>query len=256
MSSISIDYAVAERFSRMAVAPLDGIAWNDVGSFDAIADMMKDECGNVFSGDVRTTDCEDTMILGDKRLIVGLHLQDLLVVDTPDVLLIGKKGTSQEIKEVVSGLKKEKRKEAVENVTMYRPWGQYTLLSEGDGYKVKKITVNPGQKLSLQMHYHRSEHWTVINGTGKLTLGDREMIFRENESTYIPIGVKHRLENPGQLPLSVIEVQNGKYLGEDDIVRFDDVYGRVPEGETPCTVQASVPDADQGHGGAVGHEDV
>ena len=254
-SSISIDYAVAERFPRMAVAPLEGISWNDVGSFDAIADMMKDEEGNVFSGDVRATDCEETMILGGKRLIVGMHLSDLLVVDTPDVLLIGKKGTSQEIKEVVASLKKEKRREAVENLTMYRPWGQYTLLSEGDGYKVKKITVNPGQKLSLQMHYHRSEHWTVIHGTGKLTLGDREMIFRENESTYIPIGVKHRLENPGRLPLSVIEVQNGKYLGEDDIVRFDDVYGRIPAGETTGAVQASVPDAGQGLGGAVGHGD-
>ena len=254
MDSISIDYAVAERFPCMAVAPMAGIAWNDVGSFDSIADMMKDDVGNVFAGDVRQIGCEDTMILGDKRLIVGMHLSDLLVVDTPDVLLIGKKGTSQEIKEVVASLKKEKRREAVENLTMYRPWGQYTLLSEGDGYKVKKITVNPGQKLSLQMHYHRSEHWTVIHGTGKLTLGDREMIFRENESTYIPIGVKHRLENPGRLPLSVIEVQNGKYLGEDDIVRFDDAYGRIPKGEKTNAVQASVPDVEQGNGGAIGHE--
>lgn len=228
LSSISVDYAVAERSHRMAVAPLSGIAWNDVGSFDAIADMLRDEAGNAFSGDVRETDCKNTMILGDKRLIVGLHLEDLLVVDTPDVLLVAKKGASQEIRGIVAGLKKDGRREAAENVTMYRPWGQYTLLSEGAGYKVKKITVNPGQKLSLQLHYHRSEHWTVIRGTGKLTLDDREVIFRENESTYIPIGVKHRLENPGRLPLSIIEVQNGKYLGEDDIVRFDDIYGRVP----------------------------
>lgn len=235
LESISIDYAVAERSNKIAVAPLDGVTWNDVGSFDAIAEMMKDENGNAIAGDVRIEDCKDTMILGDERLVVGMHLKDLLVVDTPDVLLIARKGASQEIKEVVAGLKKEKRKEAVENVTMFRPWGQYTLLSEGDGYKVKKITVNPGQKLSLQLHYHRSEHWTVIHGTGTLTLGDKETIFRENESTYIPIGVKHRLENPGQIPLSIIEVQDGKYLGEDDIVRFEDAYGRANQGESKRT---------------------
>lgn len=225
--SISIDYAVAERSKKMAVAPLAGIAWNDVGSFDAIADMMADDKGNAFSGDVRAKDCKDTMILGDERLVVGMHLKDLLVVDTPDVLLVARKGDSQEIREVVESLKKEGRRETEENVTMYRPWGKYTTLAEGDGYKVKRIVINPGQSISLQIHYHRSEHWTVISGTGKLTLNEKEIIFRENESTYIPIGTAHRLENPGKLPLAIIEVQNGKYLEEDDIVRLEDAYGRV-----------------------------
>ena len=225
--SISIDCAVAERSKKMAVAPLAGIAWNDVGSFDAIADMMADDKGNAFSGDVRAKDCKDTMILGDERLVVGMHLKDLLVVDTPDVLLVARKGDSQEIREVVESLKKEGRRETEENVTMYRPWGKYTTLAEGDGYKVKRIVINPGQSISLQIHYHRSEHWTVIRGTGKLTLNEKEIIFRENESTYIPIGTAHRLENPGKLPLAIIEVQNGKYLEEDDIVRLEDADGRV-----------------------------
>ncbi len=227
--SISIDYAVAERSKKMAVAPLSGISWNDVGSFDAIADMMADDKGNAFSGDVRANDCKNTMILGDERLVVGMHLENLLVVDTPDVLLVARKGDSQEIREVVETLKKEGRRETEENVTMYRPWGKYTTLAEGDGYKVKRIVINPGQSISLQIHYHRSEHWTVISGTGKLTLDGKEIIFRENESTYIPIGTAHRLENPGKLPLSIIEVQNGKYLEEDDIVRLEDAYGRVAE---------------------------
>ena len=227
IASISIDYAVAERSEKMAVAPLDGVSWNDVGSFDAIADMLANGEGNAFSGDVRAENCKDTMILGGDRLVVGMHLKDLLVVDTPDVLLVARKGESQEIRDVVAELKKEGRREADENVTMYRPWGKYTTLAEGDGYKVKRIVINPGQSISLQIHYHRSEHWTVIRGTGKLTLDDKEVIFRENESTYIPIGTAHRLENPGKLPLSIIEVQNGKYLGEDDIVRLEDAYGRV-----------------------------
>ena len=227
LPSISIDYAVAERSKKMAVAPLSGISWNDVGSFDAIAEMMADGEGNAFSGDVQAKDCKNTMILGDERLVVGMHLSDLLVVDTPDVLLVARKGESQEIREVVEKLKKEGRRETEENVTMYRPWGKYTTLAEGDGYKVKRIVINPGQSISLQIHYHRSEHWTVISGTGKLTLNEKEIIFRENESTYIPIGTAHRLENPGKLPLSIIEVQNGKYLGEDDIVRLEDIYGRV-----------------------------
>ena len=227
LPSISIDYAVAERSQKMAVAPLAGISWNDVGSFDAIADMLAGEDGNAFSGDVRAEDCQNTMILADGRLVVGLHLKDLLVIDTPDALLVAKKGASQEIKGVVEALKKEGRREAEENVTMYRPWGKYTTLAEGDGYKVKRIVIHPGQSISLQIHYHRSEHWTVISGTGKLTLDDKEIIFRENESTYIPIGTAHRLENPGKLPLSIIEVQNGKYLEEDDIVRLEDAYGRV-----------------------------
>ena len=229
MPDISIDYAVAEKSACMALVPLAGIYWNDIGSWDAIAETFSDSTGNMYSGDVIAENCSNTMILGQERLIAGLNLQNLMVVDTTDVLLVAQKGKSQDVKQLVNKLKKEKRKEVDENRTMYRPWGSYTILAEGEGYKVKRITINPGAKLSLQLHYHRSEHWTVISGTGKLTLDDKEVFFRENESTYIPIGVRHRLENPGKLPLSIIEVQNGKYLGEDDIVRFDDVYGRPAE---------------------------
>lgn len=229
MPDISIDYAVAEKSAQMALVPLAGIYWNDIGSWDAIAETFSDSTGNMYSGDIIAENCSNTMILGQERLIAGLDLQNLMVVDTPDVLLVAQKGKSQDVKQLVNKLKKEKRKEVDENRTMYRPWGSYTILAEGEGYKVKRITINPGAKLSLQLHYHRSEHWTVISGTGKLTLDDKEVFFRENESTYIPIGVRHRLENPGKLPLSIIEVQNGKYLGEDDIVRFDDVYGRNKE---------------------------
>lgn len=229
LPDISIDYAVAEKSARMALVPLAGIYWNDIGSWDAIAETFSDSTGNMYSGDIIAENCTNTMILGQERLIAGLDLQNLMVVDTPDVLLVAQKGKSQDVKQLVNKLKKEKRKEVDENRTMYRPWGSYTILAEGEGYKVKRITINPGAKLSLQLHYHRSEHWTVISGTGKLTLDDKEVFFRENESTYIPIGVRHRLENPGKLPLSIIEVQNGKYLGEDDIVRFDDVYGRDEE---------------------------
>lgn len=229
MPDISIDYAVAEKSAKMAVVPLNGVYWNDIGSWDAIAETFSDSTGNMYSGDIVAENCTNTMILGQERLIAGLDLQNLMVVDTPDVLLVAQKGKSQDVKQLVNKLKKEHRKEVDENRTMYRPWGSYTILAEGDGYKVKRITINPGAKLSLQLHYHRSEHWTVISGTGKLTLDDKEVFFRENESTYIPIGVRHRLENPGKLPLSIIEVQNGKYLGEDDIVRFDDVYGREAE---------------------------
>jgi mannose-1-phosphate guanylyltransferase/mannose-6-phosphate isomerase len=227
LPDISIDYAVAEHSQKMTVLPMTNIYWNDIGSFDAIREMLADEDGNVFQGDVKTNHCNNTMILGSNRLIAGIGLDDLMIVDTPDVLLVAHNGESQLVKELVNQLKKEKRPEVSENVTMYRPWGSYTILSEGEGYKVKKIIINPGQSLSLQMHYHRSEHWTVISGTGKLTLDDKTVIFKENESTYIPIGTKHRLSNPGKLPLSIIEVQNGKYLGEDDIVRFTDIYGRV-----------------------------
>ena len=226
MPDISIDYAVAEKSKKMLVLPMTNVYWNDIGSFDAIAEAENANKQNILIGDVITEDAENNMILGSNRLIAAIGLQNMIVADTPDVLLIAEKGQSQKVKDIVNKLKKQNRKEVNENLTMYRPWGSYTVLAEGDGYKVKRITVKPGEKLSLQMHYHRSEHWTVINGTGKLTLDDKVIIFRENESTYIPIGIKHRLENPGQLPLTIIEVQNGKYLGEDDIVRFDDVYGR------------------------------
>lgn len=220
MPNISIDYAVAEKSQKMMMMPMQNIYWNDIGSFDAIAEVLSDENNNAFIGDILTENCTDTMIIGEERLIAGIDLDNLVIVDTPDVLLVTKKGQSQKVKDVVTKLKKAERKEAKENVTMYRSWGKYTLLTEGKDYRVRKVEMNPGSSLTMQMHYHRSEHWTVISGTGKITIDDKERIFIENQSTYIPMGVKHKLENPGKIPLVIIEVQSGKYINEDDIIIF------------------------------------
>lgn len=220
MPDISIDYAVAEKSQKMMMIPMENIYWNDIGSFDAIAEVLSDKDRNVFKGDILTENCTDTMIIGDNRLIAGIDLENLMIIDTPDALLVAKKGESQKVKNIVNKLKQNKRKEAKENVTMYRSWGKYTLLTESEGYRVRKIEMNPGASLTMQMHYHRSEHWSVISGTGKTIINDRESIFTENQSTYIPMGVKHKLSNPGKIPLIIIEVQSGKYINEDDIVVF------------------------------------
>lgn len=221
MPDISIDYAVAEKSQKMMMIPMENIYWNDIGSFDAIAEVLSDKDKNVFKGDILAENCTDTMIIGDTRLIAGIDLENLMIIDTPDALLVAKKGESQKVKNIVNKLKQNKRKEAKENVTMYRSWGKYTLLTENEGYRVRKIEMNPGASLTMQMHYHRSEHWTVISGTGKIIINDRESIFTENQSTYIPMGVKHKLSNPGKIPLIIIEVQSGKYINEDDIVVFE-----------------------------------
>lgn len=222
MPDISIDYAVAEKSKKMMMIPMENIYWNDIGSFDAIAEVLSDKDKNVFKGDILAENCTDTMIIGDNRLIAGIDLENLMIIDTPDALLVAKKGESQKVKNIVNKLKQNKRKEAKENVTMYRSWGKYTLLTESEGYRVRKIEMDPGASLTMQMHYHRSEHWTVISGTGKTIINDRESIFTENQSTYIPMGVKHKLSNPGKIPLIIIEVQSGKYINEDDIVIFED----------------------------------
>ena len=222
MPDISIDYAVAEKSQKMMMIPMENIYWNDIGSFDAIAEVLSDKDKNVFKGDILAENCIDTMIIGDNRLIAGIDLENLMIIDTPDALLVAKKGESQKVKNIVNKLKQSKRKEAKENVTMYRSWGKYTLLTESKGYRVRKIEMNPGASLTMQMHYHRSEHWTVISGTGKIIINDVESIFTENQSTYIPMGVKHKLSNPGKIPLIIIEVQSGKYINEDDIVIFED----------------------------------
>lgn len=222
MPDISIDYAVAEKSQKMMMIPMENIYWNDIGSFDAIAEVLSDKDKNVFKGDILAEDCKDTMIIGDTRLIAGIDLENLMIIDTPDALLVAKKGESQKVKNIVNKLKQNKRKEAKENVTMYRSWGKYTLLTESEGYRVRKIEMDPGASLTMQMHYHRSEHWTVISGTGKTIINDRESIFTENQSTYIPMGVKHKLSNPGKIPLIIIEVQSGKYINDDDIVVFED----------------------------------
>lgn len=221
MPDISIDYAVAEKSQKMMMIPMENIYWNDIGSFDAIAEVLSDEEKNVFKGDILAENCTDTMIIGDTRLIAGIDLENLMIIDTPDALLVAKKGESQKVKNIVNKLKQSKRKEAKENVTMYRSWGKYTLLTESEGYRVRKIEMDPGASLTMQMHYHRSEHWTVISGTGKTIINDIESIFTENQSTYIPMGVKHKLSNPGKIPLIIIEVQSGKYINEDDIVVFE-----------------------------------
>ena len=167
------------------------------------------------------------MLLSHRHLVAGIGLEDLLVVETADAILVAKKGESQKVKDVVSLLKNQERREASEHLTDYRPWGNYTILGEGEDYKIKQIIVNPGQVLSLQMHHHRSEHWVVVSGTAHVTIDEREQLICENESAFVPQTVKHRLSNPGKVPLVMIEVQSGRYLGEDDIVRFEDVYGRV-----------------------------
>lgn len=220
MPDISIDYAVAEKSQKMMMIPMENIYWNDIGSFDAIAEVLSDKDKNVFKGDILAENCIDTMIIGDTRLIAGIDLENLMIIDTPDALLVAKKGESQKVKNIVNKLKQNKRKEAKENVTMYRSWGKYTLLTESEGYRVRKIEMDPGASLTMQMHYHRSEHWTVISGTGKIIINDKESIFTENQSTYIPMGIKHKLSNPGKIPLIIIEVQSGKYINEDDIVVF------------------------------------
>ncbi len=226
MPNISIDYAVAEKSKQVVTIPLTAY-WNDIGSWDAIYDILdKDGSGNAVKGDCIPLDCTNTLMLGRDRLIAGIGLEDLLVVETDDVIVVAKRGESQKVKDLVGELKQRGRKEADEHTTMYRPWGSSTLLGEGPGYKMKKIIVNSGQSLTLQMHYHRSEHWIVTGGTAQVTLGDKVKMVHENESVFIPISTKHRLENRGRIPLEIIEVQNGKYLEEDDIVRFDDVEGR------------------------------
>lgn len=221
MPDISIDYAVAEKSQKMMMILMENIYWNDIGSFDAIAEVLSDKDRNVFKGDILTENCTETMIIGNNRLIAGIDLENLMIIDTPDALLVAKKGESQKVKNIVNKLKQNKRKEAKENVTMYRSWGKYTLLTEDEGYRVRKIEMNPGASLTMQMHYHRSEHWTVISGTGKTIINDKESIFTENQSTYIPMGVKHKLSNPGKIPLIIIEVQSGKYINDEDIVVFE-----------------------------------
>jgi mannose-1-phosphate guanylyltransferase/mannose-6-phosphate isomerase len=226
MPNISIDYAIAEKSEEMVMLPITA-EWNDIGSWDAIYDVLdKDSDGNAVKGDCIPIECSNTLILGHSRLIAGIGLEDILVVETDDVIVVAKKGESQKVKDLVGELRLKGRIEADQHTTVYRPWGFYTVLGSGPGYKMKKIVVNPGEILSLQMHYHRSEHWIVIGGTANVTIGDTEQMVHENESVFVPQTTKHRLENPGRLPLQIIEVQNGSYLGEDDIVRFNDRYGR------------------------------
>lgn len=224
--SDSIDYAVMEHTDNGVVIPLD-VGWNDVGSWSALWEIGdKDEQGNVLIGDVLAQDTAGCYLRSDNRLLATVGIEDIMVIDTHDVVLVAHKDKVQDVKELVSQLSREQRQEIDIHALVHRPWGCYQGIDRADRYQVKRITVEPGAQLSLQMHHHRAEHWVVVRGTAKVTCGDRTFILSENQSTYIPIGDQHRLENPGKIPLDIIEVQSGSYLGEDDIERLEDVYGR------------------------------
>ena len=224
--SDSIDYAVMEKTQDAVVVPLDA-GWSDVGSWSSLQEAVGvDEQGNLFKGDVLAEDTEGTYVHASDRLVATLGVKDHVIIETNDAVLVAKKDCVQDVKKLVTRLRSEGREEAGLHREVHRPWGSYDSLDYGERYQVKRITVKPGGVLSLQMHHHRAEHWIVVKGTAKVTRGEEEFLLSENESTYLPLGTTHRLENPGVFPLDLIEVQTGSYLGEDDIVRFDDQYGR------------------------------
>ncbi|OYT97732.1 MAG: mannose-1-phosphate guanylyltransferase/mannose-6-phosphate isomerase [Pseudomonas sp. PGPPP3] len=223
----SIDYAVMEKTDAAVMVPLDA-GWSDIGSWSALWDVSdKDAQGNVFKGDVLDQQSHNTYVHASNRLVATLGVSDLVIVETKDAVLVAHKDQVQDVKKIVERLKAAGRSEHLNNREVYRPWGVYDAIDNGHRYQVKRITVKPGAKLSLQMHHHRAEHWIVVSGTAKVTNGETTFLVTENQSTYIPIGQVHSLENPGVIPLELIEVQSGSYLGEDDIVRFADNYGRV-----------------------------
>ena len=228
--SDSIDYAVMERCpgSRFPIrmAPLNA-GWSDLGAWDAVWSVLpKDAQGNAHVGDVLSTDCRDTLVHTTSRLVALVGVQNLVVVETPDAVLVADRSRSQDVKHIVSQLQATKREEHTLHRKVHRPWGWYDSIDEGGRFKVKRIQVKPGARLSLQKHHHRAEHWVVVSGTAEITNGSKVLLLTENQSTYIPLGEVHRLANPGTIPLEIIEVQSGCYLGEDDIVRFEDTYGR------------------------------
>ena len=223
----SIDYAVMENTDSAVVVPLDA-GWSDVGSYSALWDITeKDENNNVIKGDAITVNSKNCYLHSDSRLISTIGVNNLVIVDTKDAILIANKDDVQDIKKVVKTLKDNNRAEATQHRLVYRPWGHYDSIDMGERFQVKRITVKPGAKLSVQMHHHRAEHWIVVSGSAMVTINEETKLYTENQSCYIPIGAVHALENPGKLPLELIEVQSGSYLGEDDIVRFEDKYGRV-----------------------------
>jgi mannose-1-phosphate guanylyltransferase/mannose-6-phosphate isomerase len=224
--SISIDYAVMERTSRAAVVPVE-MGWSDIGSWESLWDSsVKDTGGNVLHGDVLHEGCASSYLRSDGPLVAAVGVEDLVVVATVDAVLVSRKNASQDVKKIVERLEKSGRDLHVTHRKVFRPWGAYESIDNGERFQVKRITVNPGAKLSLQMHHKRAEHWIVVSGTAQVTCDDKVFALKENQSTYIPLGAKHRLENTGSEPLQLIEVQSGGYLGEDDIVRFEDSYGR------------------------------
>jgi mannose-1-phosphate guanylyltransferase/mannose-6-phosphate isomerase len=224
--SDSIDYAVMERTQDAVVVPLDA-GWNDVGSWSALhAAQACDKDGNVARGDVIAEDSSGCYFYAESRLVSAVGLKDHVVVETKDAVLVAPKDRVQDVRKLVERLKASGRQEHLLHREVYRPWGSYDSLDYGQRFQVKRLTINPGAKLSLQLHHHRAEHWVVVSGTAKITCGEKVFLLEENQSTYIPVGVRHCIENPGRIPLHIIEVQSGSYLGEDDIVRFEDRYGR------------------------------
>ena len=225
--NISVDYAVMERAANVAVVACN-IGWSDIGSWNAVAETVEvDKTGNASEGNATLVDSRDTYVRSTGRLVAAVGVKDLVIVETPDAVLVTHKGASQRVKAVVDELKSKASALATEHVTVERPWGKYTTLNASERFKIKRIEVRPGGRLSLQMHHHRSEHWVVVSGVAKVTCAEKEFLLSPNESTYIPLGTRHRLENPGKVPLVMIEVQCGDYVGEDDIVRFWDQYGRA-----------------------------
>ncbi len=223
----SIDYAVMEKTADAVMVPLDA-GWSDIGSWSALWDVSaKDAEGNVFKGDVLGQATRNTYVHADSRLVATVGVEDLVIVETRDAVLVAHKDRVQDVKKIVERIKADDRHEHINHREVYRPWGVYDSIDNGHRYQVKRITVKPGAKLSVQMHHHRAEHWIVVSGTAKVTNGEKTYLVTENQSTYIPIGQVHSLENPGVIPLELIEVQSGSYLGEDDIVRFEDLYGRA-----------------------------
>jgi mannose-1-phosphate guanylyltransferase/mannose-6-phosphate isomerase len=224
--SESIDYAVMEKTQHAVVVPLD-VGWSDVGSWSSLFDALpSDEDGNVLQGDVMVHDTHDCYVHSTSRLVAAVGMDDHIIVETKDAILVAPKDRVQDVKDLVSQIKKAGRSESAWHREVYRPWGSYDSIDNGDRFQVKRLSVKPGGVLSLQMHHHRAEHWIVVQGTARITRDDKTFLLSENESTYIPIGATHRIENPGKVPLHIVEVQSGSYLGEDDIVRFEDNYGR------------------------------
>ena len=225
--SESIDYAVMEKTADAEVVPLDA-GWNDVGSYSALWDVcQQDDNKNVIKGDILAHSTTNSYLHSQNKLIATVGVDNLVVIDTPDAVLVANKDKVQDVKKIVEQLKAENRPESSLHREVYRPWGKYDSIDMGERFQVKRITVKPGAKLSVQMHHHRAEHWIIVSGTAKVTIDDNTVLLSENQSTFIPIGAVHALENPGKLPLEMIEVQSGSYLGEDDIVRFEDKYGRA-----------------------------
>jgi len=228
--NVSIDYGIMEKSQDVLFIPSD-FGWSDLGSWTALDDILeKDKHGNILQGNFVNIESEHSTVIAGERVMATIGLKNMVVVDTPDATLISSKGKIQDVRKVVEALKKSDREEHLIHRTVERPWGRYTVLEKGNGYKIKRIVHHPKAKLSLQIHRHRSEHWVVISGTARVTRGDEVFDAQPSESTFIPVSVKHRLENSGLVPLQIIEVQNGDYVEEDDIERFDDEYQRVKKG--------------------------